>query len=144
MLHSADGIRHEGVVASVDGRRVSVDVEVGEACGSCASRSSCALGRARDTRRIVVDVPAGEDYSAGERVDVSVRSSMGAMAVLLCYVCPLAVLLAVLASALGAGYSDGVAATASLAAVAVYYAVLYLFRGRISKKVCFTISKSKI
>lgn len=144
MLHSADGIRHEGVVASVDGRRVSVDVEVGEACGSCASRSACALGRARDTRRISVDVPSGETYSVGERVDVAVCSSMGLMAVLLCYVCPLAVLLAVLAAAVAAGFPEGVAAMASLAAVAAYYAVLYLFRGRISKKVCFTISKSKI
>lgn len=141
MLNSADGIRHEGVVASVDGRRISVDVEVGEACGSCASRSSCALGRARDTRRLVVEAAPGETYAVGERVDVSVRRSMGAMAVVLCYVCPLVVLIAVLAAVAGTGAGDGIAAIASLAAVAVYYVVLYMFRGRISRRISFTISR---
>lgn len=136
-------IEHDGTVVSVERGRVRVDVEVGEACGACASRRQCALGQASQHRSIEIVAADASSYSVGERVTVAVRKGAGIGAVIFGYVIPLAVLVAVLVACVCAGMTDGTAAIVSLAAVAVYYAALYAFRGKISEKITFTISKSK-
>ncbi len=142
MRHN-DTIEHDGTVVSVERGRVRVDVEVGEACGACASRRQCALGQASQHRSIEIAASDASSYSVGERVTVAVRKGAGIGAVIFGYVIPLAVLVAVLVACVCAGTTDGTAAIVSLAAVAVYYAALYAFRGKISEKITFTISKSK-
>lgn len=119
---------------------VRVDIEVMEACGSCASRRACAMGQGT-TREIMVYTDDAPNYSVGEVVNVSARQSMGLVAVLLCYVAPLIVLVGVLAVAISLGCSEGISALTSLGSIALYYATLYLFRNRISRKVIFTINK---
>ncbi len=140
MKHN-DTIEHDGTVVSVERGEVRVDVEVGEACGACASRGQCALGQASQHRSINIATSDASSYSAGERVTVAVRRGTGIAAVALGYVVPLALLVAVLAACICAGSADGTAAIASISAVAVYYAVLYAFRRKISEKISFTISK---
>ena len=119
---------------------VRVDIEVMEACGSCASRKACAMGQGT-TREIMVYTDDAPNYSVGEVVNVSARQSMGLVAVLLCYVAPLIVLVGALAVAISLGCSEGISALISLGSIALYYATLYLFRNRISRKVIFTINK---
>ena len=119
---------------------VRVDIEVMEACGSCVSRKACAMGQGT-TREIMVYTDDAPNYSVGEVVNVSARQSMGLVAVLLCYVAPLIVLVGALAVAISLGCSEGISALISLGSIALYYATLYLFRNRISRKVIFTINK---
>ncbi len=128
------------MVALVGRNFVRVDIEVMEACGSCASRKACAMGQGT-TREIMVYTDDAANYSIGEVVKVSARQSMGLVAVLLCYILPLAVLVGTLIFTVVVGCSEGVAALASLGTTALYYAVLYLCRNRISKNVIFTIDK---
>ena len=117
-----------------------VDIEVMEACGSCASRKACAMGQGT-TREIMVYTDEAQRYSVGEVVNVLARQSMGLMAVLLCYVVPLVVLVGALAVAVSFGFSEGVSALISLGATTLYYGLLWLFRKRISRKMIFTIDK---
>ena len=133
-------IEHKGTVALVGRNFVRVDIEVMEACGSCASRKACAMGQGT-TREIMVYTDDAPNYSVGEVVNVSARQSMGLVAVLLCYVAPLIVLVGALAVAISLGCSEGISALISLGSIALYYATLYLFRNRISRKVIFTINK---
>ena len=133
-------IEHKGTVALVGRNFVRVDIEVMEACGSCASRKACAMGMS-DKREITVYTEQAERYAIGEVVNVSVRQSMGAVAVVLCYVAPLVVLVAALGVASAVGISEGLSAVISLGMIALYYAIIYLLRNRISKKMIFTIDK---
>jgi sigma-E factor negative regulatory protein RseC len=133
-------IEHKGTVASVGRNVVRVDIEVMEACGSCASRKACAMGQGT-TREILVYAEDAGSYSVGEVVRVAARQSMGVMAVLLCYVLPLVVLVAVLAIAVLSGLSEGLSAIVTLCFLVLYYAVLALFRNNIASKVVFTINK---
>ncbi len=135
-------IAHEGVVAAVEGRRVLVEVELGEACAGCSARKACSLGVATGSRAIEVTSAPEERFAVGERVVVAARRRVGALAVALSYVAPLAVLLAALLSAVALGAPEGVSAAVSLGAVALYYAVLWAVRDKISEKVNFTISKT--
>ncbi len=136
-------IEHDGTVVSVERDRVRVDVEVGEACGACASRKQCALGQTSQHRSIDIATPDAASYSVGERVTVAARSGAGIMAIIFGYVVPLIVLMTVLVACIGTGSAEGTAAAVSIAAVAVYYVVLYAFRNKISRKISFTITKSK-
>ena len=117
-----------------------VAIEVNEACGSCASRKACAMGSS-EKREIVIYSNESKNYSVGEVVKVGARRSLGAIAVVLCYIAPLVVLIASIIVAHLLGCSDGIAALVALCSIAIYYALLALFRKHISEKVTFTINK---
>jgi sigma-E factor negative regulatory protein RseC len=87
----------------------------------------------------LVSVDDAENYSVGDIVRVSAKQTVGVVAVLLCYVLPLIVMVAVLAIMVSFGFMEGTSALVALASLATYYAVLWLFRKRISQKVVFTI-----
>ena len=139
-VKNPEQIEHKGTVAFVGRDIVRVAIEVNEACGSCASRKACAMGSS-EKREITIYTNDAESYSVGEVVNVGARRSLGAMAVALCYVVPLVVLIAAIIVANMLGFADGIAAVAALASSALYYAVLALFRDKISRKVTFTINK---
>lgn len=139
-MKSAEQIEHKGIVLSVEEGIVRVAIEVNEACGSCASRKACSMGQS-EKREITVYTADASDYTVGEQVEVGAKQTLGVVAVLLCYVAPLMVLVASLATAVALGTSDGIAALVSLSSILIYYAILYLFRNRISKRIIFTINK---
>ncbi len=139
-MRQPEQIEHKGVVRSIDEGVVRVDIEVNEACGSCASRKACAMGQGT-TREVVVCTDDAERYSVGEVVNVLARQSAGIMAVVLCYVVPLVVLLVAIVAMQMLGFSDGVSAIVGLGVQALYFGVLALFRNKISKKIVFTINK---
>ena len=139
-MKQPEQIEHKGVVRSVEDGVVCVDIEVNEACGSCASRKACAMGSSKK-REIVVYTAEASNFSVGEAVKVGAKQSLGMVAVLLCYVVPLVVLIGALATAISLGCSEVCAALISLGATAIYYVILYQLRNRISKKVIFTIDK---
>lgn len=134
-------IRHQGVVLSAFRGTVTVAVESSEACGGCASKSACSLGVQSNTRNILVYTPDFQSYSVGESVIVSAKTSLGLMAVLLCYALPAVVLVGALAAMVTCGLGEGLSALLSLAAVALYYGVLWLFRDKMARKVSFSIEK---
>lgn len=133
-------IEHKGTVALVGRNFVRVDIEVMEACGSCASRKACAMGQGT-TREIMVYTDDAQNYSVGEVVNVLAHQTMGLMAVLLCYVLPLVVLVATLAIAISSGVSEGISAIIALGVTALYYLLIALLHKHISQKVVFTINK---
>ena len=139
-MKKAEQIEHKGTVALVGRNFVRVDIEVMEACGSCASRQACAMGQGT-TREIMVYTDEAQRYSIGEVVNISAHQRIGLVAVLLCYILPLGVLVAILVAMTLLGYSEGIAATTSLCSVAIYYGVLAIFRDKIASKVVFTINK---
>ena len=125
-------IEHEGIVSRVEGDRVYVKITSQSACGTCKAREACGLAEAREKIVEVTTPGAQQHYTAGESVTVGVRRSAGAVAVIL----------AVLAAAVAAlGWSEGRSALAALAAVGVYYCVLWLFRHKIEHTIHFSITK---
>ena len=132
-------IEHEGIVSRVEGDRVYVKITSQSACGTCKAREACGLAEAQEKIVEVTTPGAQQHYTAGESVTVGVRRSAGAVAVILAYVGALAVLAAAVAAL---GWSEGRSALAALAAVGVYYCVLWLFRHKIEHTIHFSITKN--
>ncbi|MEG0788888.1 MAG: SoxR reducing system RseC family protein [Alistipes sp.] len=133
-------IEHIGVVKSVGNGRVCVEITSHSACGSCSARAACGMSES-ETKIIDVYTPQAADYIAKEQVTVSVGRAMGATAVILAYVVPFVFLLAVLILASFLAISEGIAAISALAAVIIYYGILFLFRHKIENKIHITITK---
>ena len=133
-------MQHRGVVESVADDTVIVSVMPESACAGCHAKSVC--GERGEKREIVVKTPYAAEYTPGERVVVALEHKrMGLISVVCSYVLPLIVLVGVLFGTKAFGVEDGIAAISSMAAMSLYYVVLYLMRKMFDKKIKFTIIK---
>ncbi|MBQ5393498.1 MAG: SoxR reducing system RseC family protein [Alistipes sp.] len=131
-----------GTVAEVSAKQVVVRITSRSACGSCAARSACGLAEAQE-KLIEVRTADAARYAVGDEVTVGVKPYIGAKAVGLAYVGALAVLILALVLSVGVfGVSEGVGVLITLAAVALYYGVLWLVKDKIEHTIQFTINKN--
>ena len=136
----SSALQHRGVVTSVDADAVTVSVIAESACAGCHAKGIC--GESGAERVIRVMTPDASAYSVDDRVVVALkRQSMAMSSVVWGYMLPLVVLLVVLFGSVALGFSDGISAVASIVAVAIYYAGLYLARIVFERKIEFTIFK---
>ena len=138
----AKEIQHIGTVAEVSAKQVVVRITSRSACGSCAARSACGLAEAQE-KLIEVNTADAARYAVCDEVMVGVKPYIGAKAVGLAYVGALVVLILALVLSVGVfGVSEGVGVLITLAAVALYYGVLWLVKDKIEHTIQFTINKN--
>lgn len=139
-MSSSSEISHKGRVVSVTPEVTTVEIVSESACGACHAKGLCSLG---DPKVKMVEVPTSgwSDIRPGDEVEVVLKASMGHKAVLLAYMIPLVLLVAVLLVAVSAGVGELYAGLAAIAAVAVYYFGLWLMRGRLRNEYIFNIKK---
>ena len=80
-----------------------------------------------------------EDVKIGDKVIVSASTQNAMLSVLLAYIVPSILIIAVLALLILAGTSEVLAATLSLTTTTVYFIVLYLLRNKFAKKIKFKV-----
>jgi len=136
MAKKTDNIEHPGVVTSVTGEFITVEILNKSACAACHAKGVCI---ASDESIRTIDIPQSIstlacDYQVGEEVKVLLKASLGARAIWICYVVPLILLLAIIFIFTKIGVSE-------LAILAVYYLFIYLFKNKISKDFTFSIEK---
>ena len=139
-MSSSSEISHKGRVVSVTPEVTTVEIVSESACGACHAKGLCSLG---DSKVKMVEVPTSgwSDIRPGDEVEVVLKASMGHKAVLLAYMIPLVLLVAVLLVAVSAGVGELYAGLAAIAAVAAYYFGLWLMRGRLRNEYIFNIKK---
>lgn len=131
-----DMIRHNGIVLSTDGESARVEIVQTSACAACKARSMC---MSSESQQKIIDARMAEPMKPGDRVEVMVREHLAWRAVLLAYVLPFVVMLAVI---VGLDYatdmSEAVVGTLSLCSIALYYIGLGMFKHRLQKQFSFT------
>lgn len=133
-------VSHEGVVKSVSGDTVTVEILCKSMCSGCHARSVCSASDMVQ-KDIQVRCSDASRYSAGERVRVVTSLSSGYLAVLVSYIFPLVILIVLLLYLQSVHVGEGLSALVSLGAVAVYFLFVYVFRKRIGGRVSFYIEK---
>ena len=139
-MNSNKDIRHSGKVVEITPELTRVEIISESACSACHAKGLCSLG---ESKVKVVEVPtsAWMNLKVGDTVDVLLKTSMGFKAVWLAYAVPLVVLVAALMGLLAAGVGEVFAALASIALVALYYLVIWLFRNRLRNEYTFKIQQ---
>ena len=151
-------IKHDGIVIAVyeDGTALVRIVQT-SACAACKAKAMCASAESAEKEMRVTLLmdngrPAGYgvldadkpllEYKVGDEVEVMVQQKMGWKAVVLAYLLPFFVMLAVIfiGNALW-NVREEILGTAALCAMALYYIVLGLFKSKLQKEFSFTAKK---
>ena len=132
-------IRHDGVIESIGDGHVRVRILQTSACAECKVASRCYTAEAKEKLVDVSTPDAATRLQPGEHVVVTTCSSMTGRALLIGFGLPLLLMLAVMASALAAGCSEGLSALLMVGSLVPYYFVVWLCRRRIARQISFRI-----
>lgn len=129
-------IRHQGVVEQTGATTCVVRILQQAACGGCAVKHLCKSSESKE--KLVEASTCGAHLSVGQQVMVEGTVSQGLRAVGIAYVVPLVGMVALL---LGCSilWGEDVGAGLALLFLAVYYAGLYLLRGRLDRRFRFRV-----
>ena len=151
-------IKHDGIIIALneDGTALVRIVQT-SACAACKAKTMCASAESAEKEMTAVllsdngrpmgygvldaDKPLLE-YKVGDTVEVMVQQKMGWKAVVLAYLLPFFVMLAVMliGNAIWA-VREEILGTVALCAMALYYLVLGMFKDKLQKEFSFTAKK---
>ena len=150
-------IKHDGIIIALneDGTALVRIVQT-SACTACKAKAMCASAESVEKEMTVVLLGNGQ-WAVGDTVEVMVQQKMGWKAVILAYLLPFFVMLAVMfvgngLLAMGDGATgllgdeakrEAVLGTVALCAMALYYLVLGMFKDKLQKEFSFTARKKK-
>lgn len=134
-------ISHEGVITALKGETVTVSISSETACAGCHAKGVCTLSGWEEEKLLHIPV-RDPDFNIGEKVRVILDRSLGFRALLLGYVIPFLLVLAVLLALTVAGSHEWVAGLTSLAVLVPYYFGLKLMRGKVERQFSFYIQKT--
>ena len=144
-------IKHDGVIIGLneDGTALVRIVQT-SACTACKAKAMCASAESAEKEMTVVLL--GEEamrregerrgFAIGDTVEVMVQQKMGWKAVVLAYLLPFFVMLAVMliGNAIWA-VREEILGTVALCAMALYYLLLGMFKDKLQKEFSFTARK---
>ena len=137
-MSSNSEISHRGRIVSITPEITTVEIVSESACAACHAKGLCSLGDST-VKQVELPTRGWDNYSVGQEVNVVLRASMGHKAVWLAYVIPLIILVAALLGTLAAGGSELLAGGVAIGAIACYYLVIWLLRGRLRNEYIFNI-----
>ena len=137
-MSSSSEISHRGRIVSITPEVTTVEIVSESACGSCHAKGLCGIADAT-AKAVEVQTSGWDHYAVGQEVRVVLRASMGHKAVWLSYVVPMLVMVAVLLGVLAAGGSELLAGGLAIAAIALWYGVIWLLRERLKSEYVFQI-----
>ena len=154
-------IKHDGIIIALneDGTALVRIVQT-SACAACKAKAMCASAESVEKEMRVTLLmdngrPAGYgvldadkpllEYKVGDEVEVMVQQKMGWKAVVLAYLLPFFIMLAVMliGNAIWA-VREEILGTAALCAMAVYYLVLGIFKDKLQKEFSFTARRKNV
>ena len=148
-------IKHDGIIIALNEDDTAlVRIVQTSACAACKAKAMCASAESAEKEMTVV-LLGDEQWAVGDSVEVMVQQKMGWKAVVLAYLLPFFVMLAVMfigngLLAMGDGATgllgdeakrEAVLGTVALCAMALYYLVLGLFKDKLQKEFSFTAKK---
>ena len=161
-------IKHDGIIIALNGDGTAlVRIVQTSACAACKAKAMCASAESAEKEMTVQlaypqPLPTGkgenttlQTYAVGDSVEVMVQQKMGWKAVVLAYLLPFFVMLAVMfigngLLAIGDGATgllgdeakrEAVLGTVALCAMALYYLILGMFKDKLQKEFSFTARK---
>lgn len=134
-------IEHDGIVKSLLGDSMIVEILSKSACSGCNARSLCSSSE-QTIKEVNVVITPGEHYSEGDKVTIVAAQSLGVVAVLLCYVLPVIIMLVLMAVLTSLCLSDVIVGAAALGVLVPYFLIIYMMRNHLKKKFIFKTKNS--
>ena len=146
-------IKHDGIIIALneDGTALVRIVQT-SACSACKAKAMCASAESAEKEmtavllgengKVKTENNSTQSYHVGDTVEVMVQQKMGWKAVVLAYLLPFFVMLAVMfvGNAIWA-VREEILGTVALCAMAVYYLVLGFFKDKLQREFSFTAKR---
>ncbi len=139
ITNMSNNINHTGVIEKIEGNLIFVRITQQSACSGCHAKAMCAASESKDK---IIEVPdySGK-FSVNENVIICGQSSLGLQAVLLAFIFPLILIVAIIATGNILLWKETTSGICSLTLLAVYYCILYFLRDKLKKRFIFTLKK---
>ena len=134
-------IVHTGRILEITPDFTTVEIVVSSACASCHAKSLCGMSE-EEEKVIMLPTDPYSQHKVGDEVQVCTKMSMGLKAVWISYVIPLAVLMILILSLHTVIANEFLLGGVSLAGVAGYYFIVWLFRDKLSNEFVFYIDNN--
>lgn len=133
-------IEHQGVVESVEGEHVRVNILQVSACSGCKARSLCSTSESKEKIIDVYEQGAAQKYRPGDEVKVCGTLSMGKQAVRLAFGIPLLLTAVWMLIAMAWLRMNELLAVGVLTLLlVVYFYTLYINKDKMAKRFAFWI-----
>ncbi len=137
---SKDEIKHEGRISSINQNTITVTIITKSACASCKTKSLCSSFEMKD-KQIQVKNFGNQQWVIDEIVNVTMKRSMGNKAVFLGYLLPLFFLIITMVIATNITSNEAIIGISSIAAVGIYFYLLWLCSNKLKNTFTFKIEK---
>ena len=136
-------VSHEGIVQSVDKDNVTIKMTVSSACAGCHARHLCSSLDSQD-KVVEADNPYRLALEVGEKVTVTLQEKLAMKAVILCFLNPFLLMFALFILLNYLIGNELVASLCSLGSIAIYYFILWFFRGKVARNYSFIVTKNNL
>lgn len=131
-------ISHPGVVVGINDKDIEIEILSSSMCGSCGIKSACGMSEMQE-KRVMVPKPADKEFIVGQPVKIIMNTSQGNKAALFAYFIPAFLLVAIIVILSNLSIKEWIAALVGIGVIAVYYLVLYFFRGKLRDNFTYEI-----
>jgi len=131
-------IKHKGRITDITPEITTVEIISESACASCHAQGLCGMSESK-VKEVLVRTSPWSTYGVGDEVTLELKATMGQKAVIVGYGIPLVILMAVLLILFQCGVGELASGLAAIGAVAVYYLVIWLLRGKLRNEYIFNI-----
>lgn len=137
-MKNDDVIKHEGIVTVADQGNPTVKILSKSACAACHAKGVCGMA---DMQEKIIEVENTQQLNlkTGDKVNVTMRVSLGIKAVLWGYLFPFLMVVIVLFALLIATSREGFSALVALASLVPYYLFLHKLNPRFKKRFHFEL-----
>lgn len=136
---SSSKITHNGIVENISGGCIQVRISQSSACAGCKVAKQCSAWERKEKIIDIINTGKGHSYAVGDKVKVAVSQRAGSEAVALAFVIPFAMLILTIFACSQLTGNEAIAALSGIAILIPYYIILYILRGKISRRISFTI-----
>lgn len=136
----SESIRHRAVVTAVEsGRGVSVRILDKDACDGCAAASLCHSASPDGSTEIFIETHDASRYHKGDTVEIEGTERLHRKAIRLVTVYPTLTVIAVMTGVYLLTANQLAAALSALAVMLLFFILLWIARGRLSREFAFRI-----
>ena len=134
-----DKITHKGIIERVDDGKVIVRIVQNSACGACRVAGHCSAAESKEKLVEAIAPSASNKYAKGDEVTVAMKGASGVKAVLIAFIFPFILMVAVIALLLALSCGENDAALCGVGILIPYYGIVYLLNNKLKRQFQFVL-----
>jgi len=126
-------MKKEGTIVSIDDNIITVSICQQDACASCNAKTICGVTNGK-IKNVECYCSNASEHKIGDKVSIHISSFNSFRALLVLFILPTIVLIGAIFAYKGIGLTDGLAAFYSIATLAAYFGLVFIFQKTIKRR----------